>query len=70
MQQPRARKEMHPRWMWDLSSILEGTGAFDALFEETEKKIAHWSACQGQVEKDPRAAIRGYFEISRRIERL
>ena len=66
MQQPKPRKEMDPRWTWDLSSILEGTAAFDALFEATEKKIAAWSECQGQVEKDPRSAIRGSFEISRR----
>lgn len=70
MQQPKPRKEMDPRWTWDLSSILEGTAAFDALFEATEKKIAAWSECQGQVEKDPRSAIRGYFEISRSVERL
>lgn len=70
MQQPKARNEMDPRYLWDLSSILAGTAAFDALFEETEKRAAEWALCQGRVGEDPRTAIRGYFEISRALERL
>ena len=70
MQQPKARREMDPRWMWDLNGILEGAPAFDALFDKTESDIAAWQQCQGHVADDPKAAIRGYFDIDRAIERM
>ncbi|MBQ9299088.1 MAG: oligoendopeptidase F [Clostridia bacterium] len=70
MQQPKARQEMDPRWMWDLNDILNGTPAFDALFAQTERDIDAWQQCQGRVAEDPQAAIRGYFAIERAVERM
>ena len=70
MQQPTARQEMDPRWMWDLNDILNGTPAFDALFAQTERDIDAWQQCQGRVAEDPQAAIRGYFAIERAVERM
>ena len=70
MQQPKERREMDPRWMWNLNDILAGTPAFDALYEKTERDIDAWRQCQGQVAADPRAAIRGYFDIQRAVERM
>ena len=70
MQQPRERKEMDPRWMWDLNDIIDGAEAFDALYQETEKEIEAWRQCQGHVKDDPRAAIRGHYAIEHKIERM
>lgn len=70
MQQPKARSEMDPQWMWNLNDILDGVPAFDALYAATETAIENWQKCQGKVAEDPRAAIRGYFEISRSVERM
>lgn len=70
MQQPKQRNEMDPRWMWNLDDILAGKSAFDALFEDTEKRIAQWPLRQGQVAKDPRGAIRDSSELSRSLEKL
>ena len=70
MQQPRERKEMDPRWMWDLNDMIDGAEAFDALYQETEKEIEAWRQCQGHVKDDPRAAIRGHYAIEHKIERM
>ena len=70
MQQPKSRAEMDPRWTWKLNDILDGAEAFDALFAQTEKELAEWQKCQGQVAQDPRAAIRGYFALSHAVERM
>ena len=70
MQQPKARKEMDPQWMWDLNDIISGAAAFDTLFAKTQKEIEAWQQCQGKVADDPRAAIRGYFAIERAVERM
>ena len=67
MQQPKSRAEMDPRWTWKLNDILDGAEAFDALFAQTEKELAEWQKCQGQVAQDPRAAIRGYFALSHAV---
>ena len=70
MQQPKARREMDPRWMWDLSAILDGAPAFDALFAQAEQAASALPARQGHVAEDPRAAIRAYFDLTRMLERL
>jgi len=70
MQQPKERRQMDPRWMWDLNDILNGAPAFDALFAETERAVAAFAAYQGHIAEEPRAAIRAHFDIGRRIERL
>ena len=70
MQQPKPRSEMDPRWMWDLNDILNGVPAFDQLFTQTEAALPAFSARQGRVAEDPRAAIREYFSIERGIERM
>ena len=58
MQQPKNRRDMDPRWMWNLNDILDGAPAFDRLFAQTEKALAAASAWQGRVADAPRAAIR------------
>lgn len=70
MQQPKNRRDMDPRWMWNLNDILDGAPAFDRLFAQTEKALAAASAWQGRVADDPRAAIRASYEISRAVDRL
>lgn len=70
MQQPKARSEMDPQWMWNLNDILDGVLAFDDLYAATETAVGNWQKCQGKVAEDPRAAIRGYFDISRSVERM
>ncbi|MBR5232250.1 MAG: oligoendopeptidase F [Clostridia bacterium] len=70
MSQLKKRCEMDPKWMWNLNDILNGTEAFDALFEKAEKALEVFSACQGHVAEDPRKAIRMNFEGTRMIEPL
>ena len=42
MSQLKKRSEMDPKWMWNLNDILNGTEAFNALFEEAEKAIVRY----------------------------
>jgi len=70
MSQLKKRSEMDPKWMWNLNDILNGTEAFNALFEEAEKALAAFAACQGHVAEDPRKAIVMSFEGERMIEKL
>lgn len=70
MQQPKARREMDPRWMWNLNDIIDGAAAFDALFEKTERQVKDCAAWQGRVAQDPRAAIRTYFAVDQALDRL
>ena len=58
MQQPKARREMDPRWMWDLNGILEGAPAFDGRtlllsVEDKNGKASHYFAHDGQGEVLP-----------------
>lgn len=34
MQEPKARKDMDPRYLWDLSSIIESAAEFERQFKE------------------------------------
>ena len=70
MSQLKKRSEMDPKWMWNLNDILNGTEAFNALFEKAEKALAEFAACQGHVAEDPRKAIQMNFEGTRMIEKL
>ena len=42
MQQPKARSEMDPQWMWNLNDILDGVPAFDDLYAATETAVGSW----------------------------
>ena len=41
MSQLKKRCEMDPKWTWNLNDILNGTEAFNALFEKAEKALIH-----------------------------
>lgn len=70
MSQLKKRCEMDPKWMWNLNDILNGTEAFNALFEQAEKALNDFAACQGHVAEDPRKAIVMSTEGERMIEKL
>ena len=70
MSQLKKRSEMDPKWMWNLNDILNGTEAFNELFEKAEAALKEFAACQGHVKDDPRKAIRMSFEGNRMIETL
>ena len=36
MQEPKARKDMDPRYLWDLSSIIESAAEFERQFKEAQ----------------------------------
>lgn len=70
MNEPKLRKDMDPRYLWDLSSVIESPAAFENLFAAVQQDVQSFAAVQGHVAQDPRRAICLYFDISRRLERL
>ena len=70
MQEPKARKEMDPRYQWDLSSIVENSETFESMFREAQTMVSGLSARQGHTAEDPRGAIRAYMALNRLLERL
>lgn len=70
MQEPKARKDMDPRYLWDLSSIIESTAEFERQFKEAQAQVSAFSTWQGHVGEDPRKAIREAMEMNRLLERL
>lgn len=70
MQEPKARKDMDPRYLWDLSSIIESAAEFERQFKDAQAQVSAFSAWQGHVGEDPRKAIREAMEMNRLLERL
>lgn len=70
MQQPKPRQEMDSRWMWHLNDMIDGTPAFDALFAQAEAELAAVPGWQSRVAQEPREAIRAYYSLNQKIERL
>ena len=61
MQEPKARKDMDPRYLWDLSSIIESAAEFERQFKEAQAQVSAFSTWQGHVGENPRKAIREAF---------
>ena len=40
MQEPKARKDMDPRYLWDLSSIIESAAEFERQFKEAQAQVS------------------------------
>lgn len=38
MQEPKARKDMDPRYLWDLSSIIESAAEFERQFKRRRRR--------------------------------
>ena len=70
MQEPKARKDMDPRYLWDLSSIIESAAEFERQFKEAQAQVSAFSTWQGHVGENPRKAIREAMEMNRLLERL
>ena len=70
MQEPKARKDMDPRFLWDLSSIIESAAEFERQFKEAQAQVSAFSTWQGHVGENPRKAIREAMEMNRLLERL
>lgn len=70
MNEPKLRKDMDPRYLWDLSSVIESPAAFETLFSTVQQDVQSIPALHGHVAEDPRRAICLYFDISRQLERL
>lgn len=70
MNEPKLRKDMDPRYLWDLSSVIESPTAFETLFSTVQQDVQSIPALHGHVAEDPRRAICLYFDISRQLERL
>ena len=70
MQEPKARKDMDPRYLWDLSSIIESAAEFERQFKEAQAQVSAFSTWQGHVGENPRQAIREAMEMNRLLERL
>lgn len=70
MQEPKARKDMDPRYLWDLSSIIESAAELERQFKDAQAQVSAFSAWQGHVGNDPRKAIREAMEMNRLLERL
>lgn len=70
MQEPKTRKEMDPRYLWNLSSIIENTAEFERQFQDAQTRVAAFAAWQGHTAEDPRRAIRESMELNRLLERL
>ena len=49
MQEPKARKDMDPRYLWDLSSIIESAAEFERQFKEAQAQVSAFSTWQGHV---------------------
>lgn len=64
------RKEMDPRYEWDLSAIFESRKAFEQAFEQALAKTEEMKKWQGRVQEDPRAAIRAHSGLYELVERL
>ena len=43
MQEPKARKDMDPRYLWDLSSIIESAAEFERQFKEAQAQVSAFS---------------------------
>lgn len=70
MQEPKARKDMDPRYLWDLSSIIESAAELERQFKEAQAQVSAFSTWQGHVGENPRKAIREAMEMNRLLERL
>ena len=70
MQEPKARKDMDPRYLWDLSSIIESAAELERQFKEAQEQVSAFSTWQGHVGENPRKAIREAMEMNRLLERL
>ena len=66
MQEPKARKDMDPRYLWDLSSIIESAAEFERQFKEAQAQVSVFSTWQGHVGENPRKAIREAMELASR----
>ncbi len=57
------RRDIDPKYQWDLSHIFASAADWAQAADEAEKAVKRFSAWSGRVAEDPAAVIRGYFEL-------
>lgn len=66
----KARENMDARWQWKLSDLIESDAKFEELFALAKEGVNTFSAREGKVADDPKAAIRDFFALTHQLERL
>ena len=69
-QELKKRSEMDPKYQWRLTDIYADDAAFEADFQAVARMVKDFAAFEGKVQDDPRAAIRAYFAIDRKMDKL
>ena len=63
----RKREEIESRYKWDLTHIYASDEDWQKDYEKVGSMIGSVACWQGQVEKDPKAAIRAFFELQKKL---
>ncbi len=64
------RSEMDPAYQWQLSDIFATPEAFEQEIDAVSALAGPVSAGRGHVAEDPKAAVRMYFSVMQRLEKL
>jgi len=63
----KKRSEIAAQYRWDLTHIYPNDEAWEAAMAETFEAVKTFTAWEGKVAEDPRAAIRAYFELDEKM---
>ena len=63
----RRREDVAAKYKWDLTHIYPDDQAWEAAMAATFEEVKAFTAWEGKVAEDPRAAIRTYFELDEKM---
>ena len=66
----KSREEIDAKYKWNLTHIYASDEAWEEAFEQMKGCAAEISAFSGRVAEDPKAAIRAYFNLEKRLTPL
>ncbi len=66
----KKRQEMDARFQWKLSDLIASDEKFEEEFAAAKKSVEAFAAYQGHVKEKAREAIREFFAVNLKIERL
>jgi len=61
----KLRKDISPRWRWDLSHMFKNKQALEDCAKQMDAGIPELAALAGKVHEDPMKAVRASFALSR-----